>query len=317
MAKGITEDQVHAAADALVVAGERPTVERIRAFLGSGSPNTAGRWLDTWWAGLGTRLTAQQSKLTLPEAPPEVTHLAGQLWEQALHAAQAQSVLAVQHERQVLADDRHALGQEREALLEEAQNQRAALFGAREARALAEARLEESQRLVDQQAVQLTDLARQRDALQARLTQLEQEHTGLTAHLQRQDAAAAAEREIQTQHMRAVEDRAQAEIDRARQDTKTLRGQLEALQRERAAQEQRTQQRQEEARSALVQAQREAATQQARAETLAQQLAQFIKLPAARAQARKSAKAGDPPVRPRKTPPAVAKRAMRTPSKAP
>ena len=30
MAKGITQDQVSAAADALVTAGERPTVEKIR-----------------------------------------------------------------------------------------------------------------------------------------------------------------------------------------------------------------------------------------------------------------------------------------------
>jgi hypothetical protein len=55
MARGITEAQVHAAADALVAAGERPTVERIRAHLGSGSPNTVTRLLDTWWAGLGPR----------------------------------------------------------------------------------------------------------------------------------------------------------------------------------------------------------------------------------------------------------------------
>ena len=40
MARGITEEDVHSAADALVCAGERPTVERIRAHLGTGSPNT-------------------------------------------------------------------------------------------------------------------------------------------------------------------------------------------------------------------------------------------------------------------------------------
>jgi len=53
MARGITETDVHTAADALVVGGERPTVERIRAYLGTGSPNTVVRWLDTWWKGLG------------------------------------------------------------------------------------------------------------------------------------------------------------------------------------------------------------------------------------------------------------------------
>ena len=44
--KGITQEQVHRAADALLQAGERPTVDRIRAFLGTGSPNTVTRMLE-------------------------------------------------------------------------------------------------------------------------------------------------------------------------------------------------------------------------------------------------------------------------------
>ena len=49
MARGITESDVHTAADEIVDGGERPTVERIRAHLGTGSPNTVTRWLETWW----------------------------------------------------------------------------------------------------------------------------------------------------------------------------------------------------------------------------------------------------------------------------
>lgn len=56
MARGITEQQVPAAADALVAGGERPTVERIRQHLGTGSPNTVTRWLESWWQPLGPRL---------------------------------------------------------------------------------------------------------------------------------------------------------------------------------------------------------------------------------------------------------------------
>jgi len=39
MPKGITQEQVIAAADALVAAGEQTTFEKIRAQLGAGSPN--------------------------------------------------------------------------------------------------------------------------------------------------------------------------------------------------------------------------------------------------------------------------------------
>lgn len=52
MRRGITQEQVNTAADALVAGGEKPTVEKIRVALGTGSPNTITRMLDTWRSGL-------------------------------------------------------------------------------------------------------------------------------------------------------------------------------------------------------------------------------------------------------------------------
>ena len=89
MARGITETDVHTAADELVAAGERPTVERIRAHLGTGSPNTVTRHLDTWWQALGGRLEAQRKHLSMSEAPEAVATLAAQWWGVALEAAKA------------------------------------------------------------------------------------------------------------------------------------------------------------------------------------------------------------------------------------
>lgn len=40
MPRGITQEQVNQAADAILRAGENPTVEKVRAGLGTGSPNT-------------------------------------------------------------------------------------------------------------------------------------------------------------------------------------------------------------------------------------------------------------------------------------
>ncbi|WP_330970412.1 DNA-binding protein, partial [Lysobacter sp. A3-1-A15] len=72
MARGITQDDVDRAANALLLAGERPTIERVRQFLGTGSPNTVTRLLENWWQGLGTRLQVRQQKVELPDAPPAV-----------------------------------------------------------------------------------------------------------------------------------------------------------------------------------------------------------------------------------------------------
>ena len=59
MARGITQSQVDIAADALLQRGERPTIEKVRSELGTGSPNTLTRLLEVWWAGLSERLAAQ------------------------------------------------------------------------------------------------------------------------------------------------------------------------------------------------------------------------------------------------------------------
>ena len=92
MARGITESDVHTAADELVANGERPTVERIRAHLGTGSPNTVTRWLDTWWKNLGVRL--QSKRPDLKEAPAVLAELAGQWW-----------ALAQQHSRELVLEE--------------------------------------------------------------------------------------------------------------------------------------------------------------------------------------------------------------------
>src|SRR3546814_8032417 len=120
MARGITESAAHAAADAIVDAGERPTVERIRAHLGTGSPNTVTRWLETWWQGLGQRLQAQQASLSLPDAPDAVGKVAGELWRLALEHAQANANEALEAERAALQDEQTALQAEGDAFAIEA-----------------------------------------------------------------------------------------------------------------------------------------------------------------------------------------------------
>jgi hypothetical protein len=83
--RGVTAAEVERTADALLRAGERPTVEKIRAQLGGGSPNTITPLLDAWWKRLTARLDAGPAALhRLPEV---VAHVAEALWLQALEAA--------------------------------------------------------------------------------------------------------------------------------------------------------------------------------------------------------------------------------------
>lgn len=67
-ARGVQEDEVWGAADAVLASGERPTIERVRQFLGRGSPNTVGPMLEAWYGSLAQRLkTPSAAADELPE----------------------------------------------------------------------------------------------------------------------------------------------------------------------------------------------------------------------------------------------------------
>jgi hypothetical protein len=80
--RGITSRDVELAADALLRAGERPTIEKIREKIGRGSPNTINPILDAWWKRLAARLDAGPA--ALHRLPESVAHVAEALWMQAL-----------------------------------------------------------------------------------------------------------------------------------------------------------------------------------------------------------------------------------------
>jgi DNA repair exonuclease SbcCD ATPase subunit len=267
MAKGITQDQVSAAADALVTAGERPTVEKIRARLGTGSPNTVTRMLDTWRGALATRLS---DVLALPELPGDVGQAFTEVWRLAMAQAGSLAQAALAQEQNALLATQSSLTQERklwEIALAEAQG---IAQSADQAREVAETRLADVQRLVEQQAGQLAELTQQRDASQRRAEQLNE---AFDAH----KSSVAAEREAQAAHVRAVEDRAHAEIDRAREETKALQATLRRQEREASTSAVRLEKALDSARAA----EHRAAEQGTRAKTLEQQLARMDGIPAA------------------------------------
>jgi DNA repair exonuclease SbcCD ATPase subunit len=267
MPKGITQEQVNAAADALVAASERPTVEKIRAQLGTGSPNTVTRMLEAWRGALATRMGQM---LVLPEVPGDVGQAFAEVWRLAIAHAAAIAQASLAQEQNALLAAQSSLIQERkiwEIAIAEAQE---LAQSAAQTREVAETRLTDVQRLVEQQAGQLAELVRQRDGLQQRAEQL-------AGDFDNHKSAVTAEREAQAAHVRAVEDRAHAEIDRAREETKTLQTILQRREREASTVATRL----ETAVASIRTAEQLAAEHGARAKTLEQQLARMDGLPAA------------------------------------
>ena len=275
MPKGITQEQVNAAADALVAAGDKPTVEKIRQALGTGSPNTVTRMLEAWRSTLAKRL---QEVIKLPGVPTEVGQAFVEVWRLALAHAATIAQAALAQEKNALLAAQSSLTQERkiwEIAIAEAQMQ---AQSASQAREVAETRLTDVQRLVEQQAGQLAELVQQRDGFQQRADQLAE---AFDTH----KSVVMAEREAQATHVRMVEDRAHAEVDRSRIETKTLQTKLDRVEREASA----TSGRLEKALSDV----REGAVQAARAKTLEQQLARMDGLSSALVSAQHSLQAAE------------------------
>lgn len=83
MPRGISQEDVWKACDALLLEGARPTIERVRQRLGRGSPNTVSPMLETWFKHLGARIT-DPGAFSVPAGMPDPVHQAARhLWDVA------------------------------------------------------------------------------------------------------------------------------------------------------------------------------------------------------------------------------------------
>src|SRR5688500_12277342 len=103
MATGITESDVWTAADALLLEGARPTIERLRQKIGRGSPNSVRPHLETRHPSLGARIQDPGAFAAPPEVPDPIAQAATHFWEAALAAARAEQAQAYQERWEELA----------------------------------------------------------------------------------------------------------------------------------------------------------------------------------------------------------------------
>jgi chromosome segregation ATPase len=228
MSRGITQAQVNAAADAILDAGENPTVEKVRAALGTGSPNTITRMLETWRRQLGERLRQLSA---LPELPGPVGQAMIELWRLASEHAEHALTDRVASQWASLEAAQARLAQERDDWEARLQTAEIRIAQAQAARDLAEhACATLDGQLQDSHALR-TDLVQQRDRLQESCDRQLVEIRALQARLNETRAGLQTERERQEAHFRAIEDRAYQEIDRARQEAKQWQQRHEAAER--------------------------------------------------------------------------------------
>lgn len=266
MPRGITQQQVDQAADAIVGNGERPTVEKVRAKLGTGSPNTVTRMLEVWWQGLAERLHDAQR---IPGVPDEVAAAMTSLWVQAVGHAHEHARAQLQKEHEALATAKaefEASKAEQEARLASAQAERAR---AAEAVRLAAAQADALERMVAQLESSLKAQSQERRRLLGQLDVSQSSEARLRDEITSLKKQAEKAREVQERHIRTVEDRAHIRVDCARTDLKALRTELAGAQQQHRKDEQALQKQISYLTNAIAEAKREASHQRGIAEALA------------------------------------------------
>lgn len=223
MAVGVPENDVFAAADAVLARGERPTVERVRLALGRGSPARVGALLDQWWEQLASRL---RGETRLPGLPAEVAQAFVAIWQQATTLAQVVVEQSLDAQRQVLAAERERLAMVEDEARREAARYRQQVADANAASRAAETRLADMEKLLEQRHAQIEDQRRLREELVMERDHARDEAIGLRKQIEHHHAQAEQARLEQERYTRDVENRAFKEIDRAREESKGLAAQL-------------------------------------------------------------------------------------------
>lgn len=253
---GITQAQVNEAADALLRAGERPTIERVRQSLGTGSPNTLVRLLEGWWSDLGRRLDAQAEKVAMPEAPEPVVAAASQLWLAALEHARSMAETAFTEKEEALATERAAMIQREQQRVADLIAANTTTQTAIEAQAAAETRLADLERLSHSLAQQCDDLQIQRDAATTERDALSRRLADTQDTHEQSQREAVVERQSLEAQFRTSENRWLQEVDRARQDANKVQTHLSHLETRHAKSLHDLEKRLSELQSALVDGER-------------------------------------------------------------
>lgn len=208
MARGVTQDLVTKAADALLARGERPTIEKVRAELGTGSPNTLLRLLEVWWSELAGRLAAQ-ARAELPDIPDAVQRAMMTLWSEAVVATRQDTETRYSEREQGLQARETTLQAQLEQVAAQETAQQQALLLVRHECEAAKADLVNERRRSD-------DLQRSLATALGSLTEAQTTVAALRLTADEAQKAFRADRE----RAEATEQRWLREVDRAREEAK-------------------------------------------------------------------------------------------------
>lgn len=220
--RGVQQEDVWSAADALIADGLRPTIERVRQKIGRGSPNTVSPMLESWFATLSSRLGVSATKPQTSNTPIELQQIAEKLWAEALKISRQQAFDEISQSQHALSEAKQAL-QLREGELLQKEKVLAAQYSALEAARCAA--VEKSDDLMSRLA-QMQIISSKRDMeveiLHKKLNALDAERESERQRSSEATKQHQIERQKYQERSDATQRKFLEEIDKARQEVKRM-----------------------------------------------------------------------------------------------
>ena len=214
------------AADALLLEGARPTIERVRQKVGRGSPNTVSPYLDTWFRKLGARIKDPMAFSAPPAIPDPVHQAALHFWETALATARAQLVGELEAQRATLGDEQRAATEEKAALAAERDRIAGQAQAREEAVQLLRQQLTDASTRVNALLTQDRERAQELTAVREQVVRASDERDAVRGQLDKARATHEAARAETEARALAHEKRWTMEVDRAREALKAAQAKL-------------------------------------------------------------------------------------------
>lgn len=233
--RGIQQEDVHQAADALIAEGLRPTIERVRQKIGRGSPNTVSPLLDVWFSTLAVRLGLDGKLSGEGRLPEPVQQAASLLWDAALASASETATQALAQAHQALAIELTDLTQRESEFEHQKQVLQARQQATDETLQMTRQQLSEMAARLEESGMLLNRRERDIDALREKLTWQETERIA-DQRRSEEDARKHAEERVRLEtRASANERRLLEELDKERQNAKRLKTTLTEQERSAAA----------------------------------------------------------------------------------
>ena len=221
--RGVQQDDVWSAADALIADGLRPTIERVRQKIGRGSPNTVSPMLESWFATLSSRLGGSNTNEQNAHIPVALQQGMEKLWDMALESGRQEALTEISQTQHALAEAKKALHVRESELRQKEQvlaAQHAALEVAR--RAAVEKSDDLISRLAEMQAV-VSKREMEVEVLRKKLGDIDAERERDRRHSNEEAAHHQIERRQYEERSEAIQRKFLEEIDNARQEVKKMR----------------------------------------------------------------------------------------------